>query len=224
MKRIVILCAALALGHSVQANDDMHFMAPGDLIADSGTGVATDTVFYPEMRFPLESGPAYANSNAYAPGGFKGGGGDQCDTVNYSYPWRDNFCEFRRSDLAVCGAGGHQGQDIRPATCEASKHWAVAADDAVVAHVGRFAVTLQSASGTLFRYVHLDMETLQVKPLDHVSKGSRIGKVSNSWLTDTVPIHLHFDIKDMIEVEGQAKAVFLPPYSSLVASYQALEE
>ena len=223
MKQILLLTSALALGTVLQAAEEPHFLPPGDLIENTGSGVSDPTVFFPGLRFPLESGPAYANSHAYSPGGFKGGGGDECDAVNYSYPWRDNFCEFRRSDIPACASGGHQGQDIRPATCEAGKHWAVATEDAVVAHVGRFAVTLQSASGTLYRYVHLDMDSLQVAPMDRVKSGDRIGTVSNSWLSD-LPVHLHFDVKDVIFADGKAQAVFLPPYSSLVAAYKALDQ
>ncbi|SDQ33710.1 M23 family metallopeptidase [Pseudovibrio sp. Tun.PSC04-5.I4] len=221
MMRLIYLCLALTFSFAVQAEESSRFMAPGDLIEGTGEGIVSKAIFFPNMRFPVESGPAYAKSHAYAPGGFKGGGGSECDEANYSYPWRDNFCEFRRADLPVCASGGHQGQDIRPASCEASKHWAVAADNGIVAHVGRFAVTIQTASGTLYRYVHLDMDTLQVKPMDKIAKGSRIGKVSNNWLTK-LPIHLHFDAKDTVLLDGQAKSVFLPPYSSLVASYQLI--
>ncbi|MFW8634778.1 M23 family metallopeptidase [Cribrihabitans pelagius] len=222
MIRTYVLAAALVLGHAAQADEHARFLEPGDLIANTGAGVTSTRVFFPDMRFPLESGPAYANSHAYAPGGFKGGGGSECDPVNYSYPWRDNFCEFRRADLPLCASGGHQGQDIRPATCEAGMHWAVAAEDGVVAQVGRFAVTIQSPAGTLYRYVHLDMESLQVEPMDRVSKGGRIGKVSNSWLSE-LPVHLHFDVKDTVRADGDVKAMFLPPYTSLVQAYQAIE-
>lgn len=221
MMRFIYLCLTLTFGFSAQAEDASRFMQPGDLIADTGKGVASHAIFFPNMRFPVESGPAYANSHAYAPGGFKADGGSECDPVNYSYPWRDNFCEFRRADLPVCASGGHQGQDIRPASCEASKHWAVAAEDGIVAHVGRFGVTIQSATGTLYRYVHLDMATLQVKPMDKIVRGNRIGKISNNWL-GPLPIHLHFDAKDTVLLNGEPKSVFLPPYTSLVASYQLI--
>ena len=40
------------------------------------------------------------------------------DPGNYSYPWRDNFCERRSFYVGQCPGGlGHQGQDIRPASC-----------------------------------------------------------------------------------------------------------
>ncbi|MCG7625867.1 M23 family metallopeptidase [Epibacterium sp. Ofav1-8] len=213
--------AFVALAAS-QGLADTHFHAPGDLLENSGEGVKSPVVFFPDMRFPMESGPAYANSHAFSIGGAKGPEGDSCDAVNYSYPWRDNFCEFRRSDIAVCSSGGHSGQDLRPATCEKGVHWTVAATDGVVSHIGRFAVTVQSPDGALHRYVHLDMDSVTVAPLDRVKQGDRIGTVSNSWLTE-IPIHLHYDIRQPVQVGAEVHALFLPPYSSLVAAYEKLD-
>jgi murein DD-endopeptidase MepM/ murein hydrolase activator NlpD len=201
---------------------ESQFHAPGDLIEGTGEGVTSTVVFFPDMRFPIERGPAYANSHAFSVGGAKGPEGDSCDAANYAYPWRDNFCEFRRSDIPVCGAGGHGGQDLRPATCEKGVHWTVAATDGVVSHVGRFAVTVQSPQGALHRYVHLDMASVTVKPLDRVRQGDRIGTVSNSWLTE-IPVHLHYDIRQPVQIGDAVHALFLPPYSSLVAAYEKLD-
>ncbi len=95
----------------------------GDLVEGSGEGRKDDTLYLAGLRFPLEHGPAYANSQVWGRGGGEGPGGRQCDEANYRYPWRDNFCETRRFRVDLCPAGtGHQGQDIRPATCEADKH------------------------------------------------------------------------------------------------------
>jgi len=44
---------------------------------------------------------------------------DESAVDNYSYPWRDNFCEARYFYVGQCPGGlGHQGQDIRPANCK----------------------------------------------------------------------------------------------------------
>ncbi len=44
---------------------------------------------------------------------------DESAPDNYSYPWRDNFCEHRFFYVGQCPGGlGHQGQDIRPASCK----------------------------------------------------------------------------------------------------------
>lgn len=100
---------------------------------------STDTTNYAEnMRFPLQSGPAYVNSLYYR---YKNGGGfstnwigpdgaqlgtpdngtAQCDSRNYSFPWQDNFCELRPGgngqNLACPASEGHQGIDIRGPAC-----------------------------------------------------------------------------------------------------------
>lgn len=218
---LLILGLLLVAGAAARADD--RFLPPGDLLPGSGEGIAVTEILYPDLRFPLEEGPAYANSPTFGPGGARGGGGEECDAVNYSYPWRDNFCELRRSDIALCVSGGHFGQDLRPKTCEDNTHWAVAAADGVIAHVGRFSITLQSRDGTLFRYVHLAMDELAVAELDTVKAGDRIGKVSNDWLT-WLPVHLHFDVKDTVRIGDATRIVFVPPYSSLVRAYGRLEQ
>jgi murein DD-endopeptidase MepM/ murein hydrolase activator NlpD len=196
---------------------------PGELEPNSGTGRQDSTIYFPQMRFPLEEGPAYLNSQVHRPGGDHGGGGDQCDQSNYSYPWRDNYCENRRWDMRLCPSGkGHQGQDIRPRTCKKDLHWAVAVDDGVIANVGAYSVTLQARNGILYRYLHLNMDELAVQELDRVSRGSRIGKVSNHFGGTQTTIHLHFDVKGTLLVGDQKNVAYLPPYASLVASYKRL--
>lgn len=215
MKSIVSSMFLLSMLMAPAFADD-RFMDAGDLKPNTGSGVRNNAIFFPEMRFPLEQGPAYANTHLYGVGGQRGGGGESCDESNYRYPWRDNFCEFRSGDLPLCPSGGHQGQDIRPAACRANYYWAVAAEDGVIVQVGRFSVTLQTPAGTLYRYVH--MEDVAVHELDKVSRGDRVGKVSNHWVS-TLPIHLHFDVKDTVTIGDKTKVVFVPPYTSLVQSY-----
>lgn len=209
------LCALALLG---TASADERFLPPGALVPGSGSGVAAETVLFPAMRFPIEQGAAYANSHFYGVGGTRGREGDSCDDANYSYPWRDNFCELRKADLAFCPSGGHQGQDLRPATCRANFHWAVAAEDGVIVQVGRFSVTLQTANGTLYRYVHLNTSDLAVQEMQQVARGARIGKISNNWV-DKLPVHLHFDVKDAVAFGNDTKVAFVPPYASLVQAY-----
>lgn len=221
MKKLVLAGVLCAFALPGAASADERFLPPGELVPNSGSGVSSAAVLYPAMRFPIEQGPAYANSHFYGVGGQRGREGDSCDDANYAYPWRDNFCEFRRADLPFCKSGGHQGQDLRPATCRANFHWAVAVDDGVIVQVGRFSVTLQTASGTLFRYVHLNNSDLAVRELQTVARGARIGKISNNWV-DKLPIHLHFDVKDTVTVGERTVVAFVPPYSSLVQSYKQL--
>ncbi len=201
------------------------FNPPGALEKNSGTGVADPTVYYPAMRFPLESGPAFLNSQVYRPGGNKGvvKNGDQCDPINYAYPWTDNFCEARGWDAPMCPGGkGHQGQDIRPATCKKNLHWAVAVEDGIIAHIGVYSVTLQAPSGTLYRYLHLGMRDLGVRLMDTVKKGDRIGRVSTDFGGTSTTIHLHFDIKDAVRGGKEQGMLYMPPYTSLKAGYKRL--
>ena len=63
---------------SVSADD--RFGKPGELEPSSGAGVKDDTILYPAMRFPLESAPAYLNSQVYRKGGsHPPSPGGQCD-------------------------------------------------------------------------------------------------------------------------------------------------
>ncbi|MBI1238457.1 MAG: peptidoglycan DD-metalloendopeptidase family protein [Alphaproteobacteria bacterium] len=206
------------------AEPDFAFRPTGELQAGSGTGQTDGTVWAPAMRFPLESAPAYLNSQVYGVGGSQGPSGNgQCDTRNYAYPWRDNFCETRSHNTLMCPAAvGHQGQDIRPATCKKAVHWAVAAEDGRITNIGTYTVFLTADSGRLFRYLHLDMGRLNVIVGQEVKRGDRIGLVSNDFGSTVTTIHLHFEIKEAIDTgEGQV-FTFVSPYTSLVEAYERL--
>ena len=130
----------------------------------SGTGwqgsAALDRnyVFAPGIIWPMED-RGFPNSQVYRAGGMFGSGG-QCAAANYDYPWQDNFCETRGHQNAFCASGtGHQGQDIRPATCTANQapaHMAVAAVDGYISHIGSISVRLRDPeSGRTYWYMHL---------------------------------------------------------------------
>ncbi|VXC98434.1 M23 family peptidase [Oceanicaulis sp. 350] len=205
------------------SGDPVSFMPPGDLTPGSGSGQTEQINYAPQMRFPLEAGQAYANSQVYGHGGYLGPGGGQCDAANYSYAWRDNFCETRSYSAPLCPSGtGHQGQDIRPATCQDAVHWAVAADDGVITSVGSYSVRLMSETGVRYTYLHLERDSLQVEPGDTVNKGERLGFVSNEFGGTPTTIHLHFEIKMALETPHGLQNVNVPPYVALVDSYQQL--
>lgn len=211
--------SSIAASHGAEAT----FGNPGDLEVGSGSGFTGTNEFLPGMRFPLEDGPAYANSQVYRPGGQHGGSGGQCAASNYSYPWRDNYCEKRSWDMKLCPDGkGHQGQDIRPSTCNKNFYWAVAAEDGIISNIGKYSVTLQSKNGVIYRYLHLEMTDLAVTELDKIAEGQRIGKVSNFFGSTSTTIHLHFDAKRAIKLGKKTLSVYVPPYSSLVRSYRQL--
>ena len=217
---LLALLALLAVTRSAgtAAAQEFSYLPPGDLIDGSGEGRADAFVYVPEMRFPVEEGPAFANSQVYNKGGYQGPPGGQCDPSNYDYPWRDNYCETRQWEMPLCPAGaGHQGQDIRPATCEAGVHWAVATVDGTITNIGSYSLYLTAADGTRHEYLH--MSDLQVSVGEDVTRGQRIGRVSNEFGGTATTIHLHFNLRQNVSGMGN---VYLPPYTSLVAAYEAL--
>lgn len=198
----------------------------GDLYPGSGTGATDPTLWAPDMRFPIETAPAFANSQVYGYGGYMAPGpGGQCDSRNYAYPWRDNFCETRSWTNGLCPAGkGHQGQDIRPATCVKKVHWVVAAETGTVTSIGSYTVFIQGESGRIYRYLHMDMDG--VRALIHegqaVARGQHIGKVSADFGGAATTIHLHFEVKAPVTTGGSTAVIFVPVYSSLTDSYGRL--
>lgn len=222
MKRLLLFCAFVALSASPAALHALDANPPGVLVSGSGNGQTSTTVYSPGMRFPIEDTPAFANSQVYGHGGYLGPDGGQCDTANYSFPWWDNFCESRSYETPMCPDGqGHQGQDIRPATCSDNAHWAVAAADGYISYIGSYTVTLQADDGTRYRYLHLSMDRLLFDLNDEVERGERIGPVSNDFGDTPTTIHLHFEIHQNVAAVGGVTPV--PPYTSLVASYEAVD-
>lgn len=209
----VVLLGLLAVSTSVSAQS---FDPPGRLVPGSGRGREDGRVWAPDMRFPIQNGPAYANSQVYGIGGYHSPrAGGQCDPANYSFPWHDNYCESRSWSMPLCPAGtGHQGQDIRPADCRNHVHPAVASADGTITNVGRFSVYLTAEDGTRYDYLH--MSNVQVRSGQRVRCGDRLGMVSNVFGGSATTIHLHFNIRQAVRGVG---TTFVPPYTSLVSSY-----
>jgi hypothetical protein len=173
------------------------YHSPGDILPGTGfrrkSGVADYTV-YSKIRFPLADAPAFANSQSFMNWGDcdatgRSGAGfldgvkayrcrvngqmlvlDESAADNYSYPWRDNFCEHRSFYVGQCPAGrGHQGQDIRPASCkqrieganrcEPYQHDVVAVHDGAVlrspSQEALYIVANSSNERVRFRYLHM---------------------------------------------------------------------
>ena len=205
------------------AGEAFVWMPAGDLASDSGTGQSVQINYDPGMRFPMEFAQAYSNSQVYGAGGYLGPAGGQCDAQNYTYAWRDNFCETRGYGTPMCPAGtGHQGQDIRPATCQADAHWAVAANSGTITSVGSYSVRLTTDDGVRYTYLHLDKPSLLVEAGDVVTRGQRLGYVSNEFGGTPTTIHLHFEIKMSVDTGAGIQNTHVPPYLALVDSYQGL--
>jgi hypothetical protein len=222
MKRALVVAAILALPGVARADDPPTFDPPGALVPGSGSGRASDTnVYASDMRFPIESAPAFANSQVWGHGGNSGpANSSQCDKENFQYPWHDNYCETRDWDMPLCPSGtGHQGQDVRAATCEKDKHVTVAAADGTITNIGSYSVYLTAADGTRYDYLHETTALLVVKVGDKVKKGQPIGKVANNFGTDVTTVHLHFNIHQNVSGVG---SVYVPPYTSLIRAYQDL--
>ena len=241
------------------------YHSPGDILPGTGfrrKGGVADYTVYSKIRFPLADAPAFANSQSFMnwgtarrPGATGAGTlrrgrrlslpGERPDAdlrtnrrrANYSYPWRDNFCETRNFYVGQCPGGlGHQGQDIRPASCkqriqganrcEPYLHDVVAVrDGAVLRAPGQealYIVVNAPNERVRFRYLHMlprqfDADGMLSGRL--VREGEVIGKVGNFFKRErATTYHLHFDL----QVPTRYGWVFVNPYMTLVASYERL--
>jgi hypothetical protein len=210
------------------------FYAPGALLPGTGSGFQEQIVHAPGMLFPIRSAPAYLQSQVFSFGGGVAGG-DQCDARNYAYPWRDNFCETRTADRGTpfCPVHRvHQGQDIRVGTAadcnilrrqppaQRGIHEVIAAEDGVITSIGTYTVKLR-AGGTIYNYMHLNMNRLSVIAGQSVRAGDLLGYVSNDFGGTPTTIHLHFE---MVQNSGAHGWVHVVPYLSLVAAYERRQD
>lgn len=244
---------------------DFTYYSPGSLVPGSGRrpdipGLSDYTV-YARLRFPLKDAPAFANSQSFNNWGdcdFTGrtprrlgrkGMSYSCNVNgrplvfdesagrNYSYPWRDNFCEHRNFDVGQCPAGqGHQGQDIRPSTCaqlnagadrcEPYRHEVVAAHDGMILRAPKqeavFLFINTPDTHVRVRYMHMSPKRLDADGVVSgrtVKAGERIGLVANyNEYERGTTNHLHFDM----QVPTRIGWVFVNPYMSLVSSYEQM--
>ena len=211
----LLLVIITLIANGCQPKGSFTYEPPGALVPNSGQGRVDDNVYLANMRFPLAQSPAYANSQVYGVGGYLGPPGSECDERNYSYPWRDNYCETRTWDMPLCPSGnGHQGQDIRPAACTDSIHWAVAVENGTITHIGSYSVYLQGDSSIRHRYLHLNHNQLAVTIGQQVQSGDRIGLISDNMGNTPTTIHLHFDM--------YSGGMYIPTYMSLVEAYKDL--
>ena len=100
--------------------------------------------------------------------------------------------------------------------------WAVAAEDGTITSVGSYSVRLMSDEGVRYTYLHLDKNTLLVEAGDTVTRGQRLGFVSNEFGGNATTIHLHFEIKMAIATDQGLQNTVVPPYLALVDSYERL--
>jgi cold shock CspA family protein len=155
-------------------------------------------------------------------------GGDPCAPSNYDYPFQDTFCELRsghQNDTPMCPDqthGHHQGNDIRPPQCfNFDNFWVVAAEGGHVTWVpvnsSTFWVTVTLADGSQDIYLH--MSNIQVSLNQAVTRGQRLGMLSNQFNGTPTTRHLHFEIVKNVAGLGLTN---VSPYMSLVQSYRKL--
>ena len=256
---------APALDRPKDVSKDFTYFSPGFLIPNTGLkkdiGGRGDYTVYARLRFPLKEAPDFANSQSFNNWGdcdFTGRSvrnprrKDQpysCNVNgrplvfneaapgNYSYPWRDNFCEHRRFFVGQCPAGeGHQGQDIRPSSCtlfndgadrcQPYQHEVVAAHDGFILRARKqeavYLFINTPAMHVRVRYMHMNPNQLDADGIVSgklVREGDIIGRVGNYNHGERgTTYHLHFDM----QVPTKAGWVFVNPYMTLVAAYERL--
>ena len=242
---------------------DFTYYGPGDLIENTGWKKMPgriDRHVYARMRFPIAYAPAYVKSQSFLPWGDcyrtgmagrmgRKGAPYQCKVngqpllfdesaaVNFTYPWRDNFCEQRDFLVGQCPGGyGHQGEDIRPAQCvlnnaEADRclpyqDYVAAVHDGVIrrmpGNLSAYIVVNTENEHVRFRYLHLNPKLMDADGLlngRQVSEGEIIGRVA-TWgdFENGTSYHLHFNIQVFTTVGW----VWVNPYMTLVAAYERL--
>ena len=256
--------AADTIDRPAEQSSVFTYHSPGDLLPGTGfkrNGGVADYTVYSKIRFPLADAPAFANSQSFMNWGDcdatgRSGAGfldgvrayrcrvngqtlvlDESAADNYSYPWRDNFCEHRYFYVGQCPGGlGHQGQDIRPASCkqriqgahrcEPYQHDVVAVRDGAVLRAPTqeaLQIVVNAPNERLrFRYLHMLPKQFNADGIVSgrlVREGEVIGKVGNFFRRErATTYHLHFDM----QVPTRYGWVFVNPYMTLVAAYERL--
>ena len=239
------ILAALALGPPVrseksrsqprdwpnftEADLQFSFLPPGDLIAGSGQGSASTINHAPEIEFPIANYPTYLASHVFGTGGGIAGG-DQCDARNFRYPWQDSFCETTASSTNSPECPAPKSRvSIRlragtPQLCRAMLSEApagrmdvevVAVADGTITNIGAYTITLRT-DGAVYRYMHLNMASLNVEVGQSVTKGQRIGYLSNDFGGTLTTLGLGFSIQINTAEYGWA---YVSPYTALVEAY-----
>ena len=218
------------------------YFSPGFLIPGTGLkpdlGGRADYTVYGDLRFPLKNAPDFANSQSFNNWGNCDTTGrsprhlgrkgmhytckvngrrlvfDESAGRNYSYPWRDNFCEHRHFFAGQCPGGqGHQGQDIRPSYCKMFnagadrclpyQHDVVAPADSMVLRARKHEALLfflDTPNAHLrVRYMHMSPKRMDAAGLlsgRQVKRGEDIGQVGNyNDFAGGTTYHLHFDLQ-----------------------------
>jgi hypothetical protein len=251
------------LSRPEKQSEDFTYYGPGNLIPNSGWKKMPGRVdynVYARFRFPIANAPAYIKSQSFMPWGdcYRSGHTgrigrkdspyrckvndipltfNESAAVNFTYPWRDNFCELRDFLVGQCPGGyGHQGQDMRPGNCvlnneqadrcEPYQHTIAAVHDGLMwrtpGNLGLYIAWNTANEHVRVRYLHMNPKMMDDDGMvsgRQVSEGEIIGKVA-TWgdYENGTSYHLHFNL----QVFTKAGWVWVNPYMSLVASYERL--
>jgi hypothetical protein len=242
-------------------SEDFTYYSPGELIENSGwrkmPGRADYNV-YARIRFPMADAPAYIKSQSFMPWGdcYRTGRVgrvgrkdapyhckvndkplvfNESAAENWTYPWRDNFCEMRNFLVGQCPGGyGHQGEDMRPSNCVLSnegsdrclpyQHTVAAAHDGLIwrtaGNLGAYIAWNTANEHARVRYLHTNPKMMDNDGLFSgrvVSEGEIIGKVA-TWgdYENGTSYHIHFNLQVFTKVGW----VWVNPYMTLVAAYE----
>lgn len=155
----------------------------------------------------------------------------------FEYPHRDTFCERRSADRDSFNCPSrriHQGIDINAGTREQCLNLVEAAKsirngappeianlipvlavvDGQISYIGSYTVDLRPSEGSIsrYRYLHLNMRTLNVEFGSQVKQGDIIGYYSNDFGSTPTTFHLHFEV--IAFVDGIAQ--YVSPYASFI--------
>jgi len=246
-----------------QISPDFTYWPAGAIIEGSGYrdhGGLAETKVFARIRYPLKDAPSFANSQSFLNWGdcyhkgrvprprFKGQAYrcrsntkalvyDEGFGENYTYPWRDNFCETRDLQVGQCPGGvGHQGQDIRPARCakrnEGADRCRPGQDKIVAVREGEIFRTKGQDGAYLIvnernehfrvRYMHMVPARMDADGLvhgRHELEGEVIGLMSNYQdYPGGTSLHLHFDMQ-VFTPDGW---IWVNPYPTLITAYERL--
>jgi hypothetical protein len=249
------------LSRPEKQSDDFTYYPPGDLIENSGwkkmPGQADYTV-YAHLRFPIANAPAYVKSQSFMPWGdcyHTGRTGrigrkdsqysckvngqplvfNEGAAANWTYPWRDNFCEMRDFLVGQCPGGyGHQGEDIRASNCVMQnegadrclpyQHSVAAVHDGLIwrapGNLGVYIAWNNENEHARVVYLHMNPKMMDEDGLVSgriVSEGEIIGKVAN-WgdYENGTSYHVHLSLQVFTKVGW----VWVNPYMTLVAAHE----
>ncbi|MBV9556871.1 MAG: M23 family peptidase [Pseudolabrys sp.] len=252
----------LDLARPTQTSDFTYY-APGNIIENTGwhrmSGRADRTV-YARVRFPMANAPAYIKSSSFLHWGDCYRTGrigrigrkdapyhckvnekplffNEANPENWTYPWRDNFCEWRDFLVGQCPGGyGHQGQDIRPSNCvikdnfsdrcEPYQHEIAAVHDGMIwrtpGNLMAFLAFNNANEHVRFSFLHMNPKLMDQDGVITgrlVREGETLGKVANWGDYDHgTAYHLHMNM----QVFTKAGWVWVNPYMTLVAAYERL--